>query len=86
MNEDLRTPEQRAKIERLDDLRKLLVSIAHNTVDMIFDDVDSISDAHELYDVNAMVSRAQEWVDDGVDLIYVMETVDAMVSVRGVNQ
>ena len=71
-NDDFRTPEQIEKLNLLKSLRSKMHLWVDGTLDSIFDDVDSCSDAYELYDVSGMIDNVNTAIDldlDAVDLI-----------------
>ena len=72
-DDELRPTEQLEKLAKLPELRRLLVLMAHNTVDMIFDDVDSVSDAYLSYDIDGMIKTVEKCSDADVDLVDVLE-------------
>ena len=69
---EFRTPEQIKKLELIPELRSKMRLWVDNTIDMIFDDLDSCSDAYEMYDVSGMIDNANTALNmdlDAVDLL-----------------
>lgn len=68
-DEDFTTPEQRDKLAKLPLIKSLLLRLVDTTMDMYMDDIDSVSDAYTLYDVDGIIEMLTSMVDVDFDVI-----------------
>ena len=82
---EFHTPEQIKKLELIPELRSKMRLWVDNTIDMIFDDLDSCSDAYEMYDVSGMIDNANTALNMDLDAVDLLQRfLDLAQYVKGV--